>query len=548
MSLLDQNGKPIKLADLREPQTARTQSVRRHLVDSQISGLTPERAAAVLRNADAGYLADQTRLFDDMLDRDAHLRAEFDKRTGAMGTLDWRIAPPVDASAKEKKSAAYVEDLIKNALDDFEDVVLHLMESVGYGFSAVELEWTRLGEEWLPKFHPRPQTWFSPDETRTVFGLATGANGYEPLIAMGWIAHSARKVKTGYLGRAGILRAALWPFMYKAFSIGDFAEFLEIYGLPIIVGKYMPGSSEAEKTSLMTAVSALGRDARAIMPDGMAMEIQNVTTSGAGDHHLAMVDWADRSQSKLILGQVLSSEARATGMGSGVADFQAEVRHDILLSDARQLAATLTRDLIYPLVTLNRGGVDSLRRCPRFEFDLGEAEDLKLYSEALPALAAGGAKIPVSWVHEKLRIPEATGDEPVFMSPAATPETVSRGGGAAPAPETEPSPAGRGQGEGRGAAAMAALAAADEPVFPDQQALDDALAGLRDGELTAQARQMILPVLAHIRSAKSPEALLGSLAEAYPEMDSDALEQRLERLMFAAMVWGRLSAEEELDA
>lgn len=529
----------MRLADIAEPQTARISATRRLLVESQIAGLTPERAAAVLRNADAGYLADQTRLFDDMLDRDAHLRGEFDKRTGALTTLDWRIAPPVDASAREKKTAAYVEDLIKNALDDFDDAVLHLMEAVGYGFSAVELEWTRLGDEWIPKFHPRPQTWFVPDETRTTFGLVGGVwgegGGFEPLIPMGWIAHAARKVKTGYLGRAGLLRAALWPFMYKAFSIGDFAEFLEIYGLPIIVGKYLPGASEPEKASLMAAVSALGRDARAIMPDGMALEIQNVTASGSHDYHLAMVDWADRSQSKLILGQVLSAEARSTGLGSGVADFQAEVRRDILLSDARQLAATLTRDLVYPLVALNRGGVESLRRCPRFEFDLGEAEDLKLFSEALPALAAGGAKIPVSWVHEKLRIPEAAGDEPVFGAP---PQPVPDAAGTPPAAPL------------KGTASLAALKAGDdgESIFPDQQALDDALAQLRDGELTAQAQQAILPLLAYIRQAKSPDALLGALAEAYPRMDSSALEQRLERLIFAAMVWGQLSAEEELDA
>jgi len=295
----------------------------------------------------------------------------------------------------------------------------------------------------------------------------------------------------------------------------------------------MPGADEAEKASLMSAVSALGRDARAIMPDGMALEIQKVTADGAGGHHLAMVEWADRSQSKLILGQVLSAEARNTGLGSGVADFQAEVRRDILIADARSLAATLTRDLVYPLLALNRGGVESLRRCPRFEFDLGEAEDLALFAQALPALAAGGAQIPVAWVHEKLRIPEATDGEPVFGAQGSV--AGDRGSGSPVAPPDQ------------GAAALAALAARGDLAFPDQQALDDAMAGLADGEMTAQARQMILPLLARIRTAKSPEALLGELAEAYPEMDSAALEQRLERLIFAAMVWGRLSAEEELD-
>ncbi len=526
MALLDQHGHPIKLAQLAEPQTARTASIRRSLlVESQIAGLTPERASAVLRNADAGYLADQVRLFDDMLDRDAHLRAEFEKRIGALAVLDWRIAPPQDANAREKKAAAYVEELIRNALDDFEDTIVHLMEATGYGFSAVELEWTRLGSEWIPRFHPRPQTWFVPDETRTAFGLASGTDGFEALFPMGWIAHVARKVKTGYLGRSGILRGALWPFMYKAFSIGDFAEFLEIYGLPIIVGKYMPGANEAEKASLMDAVAALGRDARAIMPDGMALEIQKVTGDGTGTHHLNMVDWADRSQSKLILGQTLSAESNSTGLGSGVADFQAEVRRDILRADARQLAATLTRDLVYPLLALNRGGVDGMRRCPRFEFDLGEAEDLKLFSEALPALAAGGAQIPVSWVHEKLRIPEATSGEAVF---GAAPE---------PAPDsTEPPEPGVPK---NGREALAALAVVE--AVPD-----DPLADQLDARAAPAVDAWLETVRAMLDDSDSLEEFRHKLLfTAWPELDRAQLVSAMTEAMAVAHLWGLADVADE---
>lgn len=398
--------------------------------------------------------------------------------------------------------------------------MLQLMEAVGYGFSAVELEWTRLGGEWIPKFHPRPQTWFAADPTRTTFGLATGANGHEPLIPMGWIQHVAKKVKTGYLGRSGILRGALWPFMYKAFSIGDFAEFLEIYGLPIIVGKYLPGANEAEKASLMSAVSALGRDARAIMPDGMALEIQKVSADGANSPHLAMVDWADRSQSKLILGQVLSAEAGATGLGSGVADFQRAVRRDIMLSDARQLAATLTRDLVYPLLALNRGGVESLRRCPRFEFDLGETEDFKLFADALPQLAAGGAKIPVSWVHERLRIPEATGDEPVFGAQGAGISELEAAGGRSAAP--------------RGAAALAALAVTAAPA----EVADNPLADRLDAAAAPQLAGWIETVRAMLDTADSLEEFRERLYTAWPELDRAQLVEAMTEALAAAHLWG----------
>ncbi|MCC4116359.1 DUF935 domain-containing protein [Aromatoleum toluclasticum] len=422
MKILDQHGSPIDTGILREPQTARVAVLQHELVQSQLDGLTPAKAARILKEADTGNIVAQHQLFDDMYDRDAHLRCEFDKRRGAVLGLDWSIEPPANASRTEKKLAAWVEEILRDVVDDLEDVILAMMDAVGHGFAPVEIEWERWGTEWLPKFHPRPQTWFQLDTLRRNLRVKDGSSdGAEP-IPMGWILHQHVKAKTGYLGRMGLSRVLVWPFLYKAYSVGDFAEFLETYGLPIIVGKYPQSATPEEKSSLMRAVTALGHDARAIMPEQMAIEIQKITGSGSGTPHLEMVNWADGAQSKAILGQVLSAEAKATGLGSGVADLHAEVRRDILIADSRQIAGTLTRDLVYPLIALNQGGLDSYRRCPRWVFDLGEAEDLKLYSEALPALAQGGARIPVSWVHEKLRIPEAAEDEAVFgAAPNAAP-------------------------------------------------------------------------------------------------------------------------------
>jgi phage gp29-like protein len=251
LKLVDQYGDPFEPGELAEPQTARIQALHHELAHSQVDGLTPERAAQVLREADAGDIVALHRLFDDMYDRDAHLRCEFDKRSGAMLGLDWSIEPPSNATAGEKRAAAGVQDLLRDAVDDLEDVIEALMEAVGHGFAAIELEWERWGGQWLPKFHPRPQTWFQTDLDRRELRLINGTGEGEAPRPMGWIMHYHRKVKTGYLGRMGLSRVLIWPFFYKAYSLGDFSEFLQTYGLPIILGKYLPGSSEAEKASLM---------------------------------------------------------------------------------------------------------------------------------------------------------------------------------------------------------------------------------------------------------------------------------------------------------
>lgn len=514
MKILDQYGQSFDTRALSEPQTARIAQLAHQFIDSQLDGLTPARAARILKDADLGDLVAQSQLFDDMLDRDAHLRSEYEKRQLAPVTLDWSIEPPAGASAAEKAAAAFAEEMLRDAVDDLEDVLLAMMEAPGHGFAAVELEWRRIDGDWLPAFHPRPQTWFRTDLYRRELRLADGTGEGATPLAMGWILHQHKKVKTGYLGRAGLFRGCLWPFLYKSYAVGDFAEFLETYGLPIIVGKYMSGASAEEKASLFRAVAALGHDARAIMPEGMALEVQSVSASGTGNLHLAMADWADRAQSKLILGQVLSAEAKATGLGSGVADLQGEVRADILRADARQLAGTLTRDLVYPLVALNRPGIEALRRCPRLVFDTGESEDLKAYAEALPKLVGVGMAIPREWAHDKLRIPLPDGDEAVLQSPTR-PEPLGALRAALPriaALSTRPS------------------AAPDSPLEVQLERL------AREAE--PEMARALAQIEAMLEAAGSLQELQAMLAEAFPQLDLSGLAQRLTEGVLAAELAG----------
>lgn len=92
-----------------------------------------------------------------------------------------------------------------------------------------------------------------------------------------------------------------------------------------------------------------------------------------------------------------------------------EVRHDIRRSDARQLASTLTRDVVYPIVAVNRGDIGGLARSPRFVFDLSEPEDLASYADALPKLVGVGFQVPRSWAQERLHIPLPKEGEEVLV-------------------------------------------------------------------------------------------------------------------------------------
>lgn len=541
--IVDQHGNPIDQSVLKEPQTSRVATLQNEYLTSNLDGLTPARLAATLRNADNGDLMAQHRLFADMEERDAHLFAEMSKRKLALLGLDWSIEPPRNATAAEKAHAEWLTEVLTDAVDPIEDLILALMDGVGHGFAPVELEWRQEGSELLPAFLPRPQEWFRLDQQRREIRLRDMSADGAPLAAFGWVFHTHGKAKTGYNARLGIHRVLSWPFLYKCYAIGDFAEFLETFGLPIILGKYFNGASKEEKASLMRAVTALGHDARAIMPQDMQLEVQKITGGGDSTPHLAMVDWAERSESKAILGQTMSAESKSSGLGSGNADLHREVREDIMQADAREIAGTITRDLLYPLIALNRGNIDGLRRCPRLVFDTGEAEDIKLLADSLPKLVGVGMRIKTEWAHEKLRIPMGDDQEPILV--VSAPANVL-------APELRPEPGKQTPvtpkpqtGSALPSVEMVALSANVLPESdPGQAALNTALASLPAGAIDAAMRVLIKPALTAIADGATPDEAADALLTAFPELDDSALQELLARAIFISDIWGRLSAHD----
>lgn len=409
VAIVDQFGRPLSREIIAEPQTARVSSLRQEFEDHPSRGLKPAKLAAILEAAEQGDLTAQNNLFEDMEEKDAHILAEMGKRKRVLTTLDWEIVAPRGADKREQMLADYANEVLRD-MPDLDDLIIDLSDAIGKSYSCAEMGWQKVGKELLPDIAHRPARWFTVDrETRQELRLRTMSIGGEPLNPFGWIVHT-HKAKSGSIMRGGLLRVLAWPYLFKNYSIRDLAEFLEIYGLPLRLGKYQSGASEAEKATLLRAVVNIGHAAAGIVPQGMDIEFKE-SAKGASDPFEAMINWCERSQSKAILGGTLTSQADGKSSTNALGNVHNEVRRDLMISDSRQLAGTLTRDLIYPLLAINKG-IDSLRRCPRFVFDTQQGDDMKLFAESLPVFVDMGMRIPRDWAHSKLRIPAGSKDEP----------------------------------------------------------------------------------------------------------------------------------------
>jgi phage gp29-like protein len=508
---------PKMVAD-RQTDSPKTAHLSREFENHPSKGLTPAELASILLLAEQGDLTAQAELFLDMEEKDAHITAELAKRKMAVKKLDWTLEPPRDATEKEKENTKTLELLIRDELDPG-SIRMDMLDAIGHGYSCIELGWGRNKQGlWIPnEVEHRSPTWFTtpPDARNTLHLRSTGSVYGEPLQPFGWIAH-IHKSRSGYLSRSGLHRVLAWPYLFKNYSVRDLAEFLEIYGLPIRLGKYPQSAGANEKTALLKALLSIGHHAAGIIPDTMQVELQQVMAQGNADAFKTMIDWCEGSISKAILGGTLTSQTGSNGNRS-LGDVHNEVRLDIRDDDATQLDQTLSAHLVYPIAILN--GLFADNRCPSWVSDTQEPDDLALYAESLPKLTAIGMKIPTRYAHQKLKIPEAEGDEPV-LGPA-TPAT----------PQVPPV----------GAASVAIAALKNQALDPVP---DDFGADRLSRDAADPGRAWLDRILAMVDSAESLEQLRDMLIHGYGDLPSEDMANVMALAFAAADLAGRFDVDQ----
>ena len=535
--ILGPDGLPITTEALSEPQTSHYSHLQRELQTHPTRGLTPSKLASILDQAEQGDLLAQFDLYEDMEEKDGHIAAELGKRRRAL-LVDWSVVPPDNPTPAEKRNAELLAELV-GEIADFEDVLFDVTDAIGKGFSCCELEWHKPGKYWVPKtITHRPQSWFTVHRgyrqqlrlrsNTTVDGIVG-----EPLQTFGWITH-VHKAKSGYLERTAMFRQLVWPYLFKNYSVGDLAEFLEIYGIPVRIGKYPSGASEKEKMTLLRALVGIGHNAAGIIPAGMELDFLDAATGDPKAFEL-MLNWCERTQSKVILGGTLTSGADGKSSTNALGNVHNEVRKDLRDSDIRQVGSTITRDLLYPLAALNGLAPDGMRRCPVFRLDVGETEDIKVYADALPKLVDVGFQIPVQWAQEKVGIPQPEDGEPVLQatSPAMWRQGMAATTGRVPFP-----------GHLWGVAAAAGqLPAGQLPPSP-QTAMQPQLAA----NIKAPAAAWVDKIRELVSQATSLEQIRDGIAALDPNMSLDDYAAAMAEALAAAHLAGRYEVLQEAGA
>lgn len=491
----DQNTKP----EIKEIATTRDgRDITRGFVDSLPLMTNTDKLLMLKGGGDL-------RIYQEVM-RDEQVKACFEQRVRAVTSRPWEVRPGGNASIDEEAALFIEQQLNKMQWDATTERMLY---GVFYGYAVAEAMYATEGNRIVLdmnrkgiKVRDRRRFAFAPDMS---LRLKTSSNPLGEILPEKKFWHFATgSDHDDEPYGLGLAHWLYWPVFFKRSGVKFWLIFLEKFGMPTATGTYPSGTQKPDQDKLLAALQAIQTDSAIIFPEGMKAELLEATRGGTADY-TALYDRMDAAIARATLGQTASTQGTPGRLGND--DLQGDVRADIVKADADLVCMSANATWVKWLTEWNFTDA----ALPQVWRKCEDEEDANTSAERDERISKMGFRPTLKYIQDTY------GGEWVEVSQSA---------GTAKQPVT----------------ASAQFAEGDVQ-FADQVALDSAIEAIAPGMLQGQAASSLKPVLKMIAASIDYAEVHGALAELFPHMGTQQLEETLARAMFVAEVWGKLSAK-----
>lgn len=186
----------------------------------------------------------------------------------------------------------------------------------------------------------------------------------------------------------GQIRAVLFWWLLATQDRDWWGLMMQKYGMPMIIGK--ADAQQKDTVEFLQSAFALATQIGGLVIDKKAeVELAQMNATDGSNAHKIFNDFCNCEVSKLVVGQVLSSTPKNTGLGSGMADQAEGVREDIKISDQTNLADTLHKQLFAQILAINgyRG------RAPKIFWGGARPKDAEQFAKTQQSLSQAGYEL-----------------------------------------------------------------------------------------------------------------------------------------------------------
>ena len=396
---------------------------------SQLSYLDAAKMADIISAAENGSTRDLFTLYRDVLVADSHLQGEIGKRILAVLGDSWQVTPADKNNADDVRAADLLSEEL-DKVDGFTDSCVHLAMASIWPLSVAQKIYKPNGSGFtFAQLKPVDHTLLDYSTGSLRIGIAE-KNGsitkWDDPDPSRYLIHRGHLLSSPD-NWGGPMRSLLYWFLLGAMGREWWARFLDRFGTPFVVG-YFDRQDNATRKFLERSLNLSTVLGGLVVNRESKIELHQAAVGQTGEAFENFLAVCQKEKSKLILGQTLSATADSTGMGSGVADLQSDVRSDLIKWDAMRLATTLREQWFRPWMTYNnlpgrapniRWGADGMNaeQISTVLDSLARA-GIVLAKESLPALSD---LIGAGFVFERQQT--ETTAPPLLTAPESAPES-----------------------------------------------------------------------------------------------------------------------------
>lgn len=429
------------------------------------------------------------------------------RKVKTLNKRDYRFSPgKVDGQEPTPEAKRLCDDLTRDLERvDLYNLFSQVLDAPYYGFTPTEILWRMdNGRLHVRDLVPKPREWFVFDgdgALRFRGEDAIAGDKVHPFKVV--LSRHFPTYKNPYGLR--LLSRCLFPVAFKRGGIEFMMRFAEKFGMPWVVGEARPGALAPERQEMLSSLSAMVRDAVAVVSGGSKVHIESVEGKSTGSIHLSIVNYMDAVIAQIIQGQTLTQEIGSKG------SYAASQTHYNVLTDYAEadqtLAVTAMNDLAWIYGQVN--APEALT--PVFTYV--EPEDLEKKATLGKKLYDLGARFKTAY----------------FESFGLTSEEFS-----VAEPMTRPEATGQ----------DAELAAGGDRFTPDQEAVERLVGeALKDGgQAVRNQAGRIVDLLERAESWEDAELLL---LEAFPDLDDTDFRTTMQAAQVAADLLGRYAVRLE---
>ena len=388
---------------------------------------------------------------------------------------------------------------------DIYKLIEDILDAPLYGHNPIEISYEKDGSYIIPvKLTSKPQEWFHFNSDGEFFFKDKNMDGKRLIDFENGLKFLLPRHKATFQNPHGqaILSRCFWNVAFINGGMEFLVKFAEHFGMPWIFGRYQRQLSEPEQKDFLYKLMQMAQNAIGIIPDDSRVEIVPTGSTGSSDIHLSLVNKCEANIAKSILGQTLSTESGQNG-SYALGKAHMGVRDDIINADMRLVEKTVNHFIkIINSINFNDDEV------PEFAFvedeDLGiqKAErDIKVsslgveFSEEYILKTYGYQKDDIKIV------PKQTNLSGINFSDAEDEDNSAH-----KAPESK-------------------------DFFSAEN-------------LEKQITPALNPIIEFFEKNKNAEEALEKLAEVYPDLNTEELEEMLTKVIFISELKGRLDIQE----